>query len=75
MRSDDERLEVLTLEIGEREDKRMWIDVFSDVIARGLDAEAVELGVMDGLAGKEFKRRTKAMEIVGGAATPYRLAP
>ncbi len=53
LRADDERLEVLALEIGEREHKRMWMDVFSDLIARGLDAEAVELGVMDGLAGLE----------------------
>jgi putative transposase len=53
MRSQDERPEVLALEIGEREHKRIWAEVFSDLIARGLEPEAVELGVMDGLAGLE----------------------
>lgn len=53
MRSDDERLEVLALEIGEREHRSMWLQVFSELTRRGLDAEAVELGVMDGLSGLE----------------------
>lgn len=53
-----ECFEVLALEMGDRERADLWENVFGSLIARGLNAEAVELGIMDGLAGLEslFKR-------------------
>lgn len=53
LRASDERLEVVAIEIGQRERKSLWEEVFADLARRGLDMEAVELGVMDGLAGLE----------------------
>lgn len=50
--------EVLALEMGDRERADLWEMVFGSLRERGLNAEAVELGVMDGLPGLEsvFKR-------------------
>jgi transposase-like protein len=55
---ENERFEVLTLVMGERERGDLWEGVFQDLAGRGLDLEAVELGIMDGLPGLEqiFKR-------------------
>lgn len=130
-RADDEKLEVLAIEMGDRERKELWEELFQDLARRGLQMEGVELGVMDGLPGleaaarqafralqarwkktylsavaviardldnllrfyrfeekywpslrttntiervnKEFKRRTKAMEITGSETSTYRL--
>jgi putative transposase len=52
-RADDEKLEVLALEIGDREQKALWAELFQDLSRRGLDLAAVELGIMDGLPGLE----------------------
>jgi len=52
-RADDDKLEVLALEVGDREQKSLWSEVFQDLVRRGLDAEGVELGIMDGLPGLE----------------------
>lgn len=53
-----ECFEVLALEMGDRERADLWETVFRSLIERGLNAEAVELGIMDGLPGLEgvFKR-------------------
>jgi putative transposase len=50
--------EVLALEMGDRERTDLWETVFRSLLERGLSAEAVELGIMDGLPGLEslFKR-------------------
>jgi transposase-like protein len=50
--------EVLALEMGDRERADLWENVFGSLLERGLNAEAVELGIMDGLPGLEnlFKR-------------------
>jgi putative transposase len=53
MRQDTEKLEVLALEVGDREGKALWEEVLREVVRRGLRAERVELGVMDGLPGLE----------------------
>jgi putative transposase len=55
---ENERFEVLTLVMGERERGDLWEGVFQDLAGRGLDLEAVELGIRDGLPGLEqiFKR-------------------
>lgn len=50
--------EVLALEMGDRERVDLWESVFVSLTERGLDSQAVELGIMDGLPGLEtlFKR-------------------
>lgn len=50
---ENERFEVLAIEMGARERADLWESVFAGLLERGLEAEAVELGVMDGLAGLE----------------------
>lgn len=50
--------EVLALEMGDRERVDLWQSVLLSLSERGLNREAVELGIMDGLPGLEtlFKR-------------------
>lgn len=50
---ENERFEVLALEMGGREKADLWESVFRGLLERGLNAEAVELGIMDGLPGLE----------------------
>ncbi len=52
-RAADDKLEVLAIELGDKERKDLWAELFQDLIRRGLDANAVELGIMDGLSGLE----------------------
>lgn len=56
-REDTDRLEVLAVEMGEREHTESWEGVFADLARRGLDVQGVELGVMDGLPGLEGPSR------------------
>jgi transposase-like protein len=42
---------VLSMRQGDRDNRRAWSMVFSDLKNRGLDVSAVQLGVMDGLPG------------------------
>ena len=53
-----ECFEVLALEMGDREKADLWESVFRSLGERGLNREAVELGMMDGLPGLEaaFRR-------------------
>jgi putative transposase len=55
---ENERFEVLALEMGDRERSDLWESVFGSLADRGLDREAVELGIRDGLTGLEsaFRR-------------------
>ena len=55
---EDERFEVLALEMGDRGRVGLWESAFGSLADRGLDREAVELGIMDGLPGLEsaFRR-------------------
>ncbi len=55
---ENEHFEVLALEMGDRERAVLWESVFRSLADRGLDREAVELGIMDGLPGLEaaFRR-------------------
>jgi len=55
---ENERFEVLALVMGDREKADLWESVFRDLAERGLDLEAVELGIMDGLPSlaQTFKR-------------------
>ncbi|MGH9345012.1 MAG: transposase [Terriglobia bacterium] len=45
--------EVLALEMGDREPMDLWESVLRSLLDRGLNREAVELGIMDGLPGLE----------------------
>jgi len=45
--------EVLALEMGDRERVDLWESVFRSLTERGLNLQAVELGIMDGLPGLE----------------------
>lgn len=46
---EQECFEVLSVTMGDRENADLWGDIFNDLIRRGLDSAAVELGIMDGL--------------------------
>jgi putative transposase len=48
---ENERFEVLALEMGDRERADLWEGIFRGLADRGLEGEAVELGIMDGLPG------------------------
>ena len=50
---EQECFEVLSVTMGDRENADLWGDIFNDLIRRGLDTAAVELGIMDGLPGLE----------------------
>jgi transposase-like protein len=50
---ENERFEVLALEMGDRERSDLWASLFEDLAERGLNLETVELGIMDGLPGLE----------------------
>jgi putative transposase len=48
---ENERFEVLALEMGDRERADLWESIFHNLAERGLNRDAVELGIMDGLPG------------------------
>jgi putative transposase len=48
---ENECFEVLALEMGDRERADLWESILGDLLERGLNREAVELGIMDGLPG------------------------
>ena len=50
---ENERFEVLALQMGDREQADLWASLLGDLAERGLNLEAVELGIMDGLPGLE----------------------
>ena len=51
--TEDRQRRVLALQAGDRESSKAWAEVFQDLIRRGLDPAAVQLGLMDGLPGLE----------------------
>jgi len=64
VRDDGTRL-VLGLQAGDKESAACWREFFKDLKSRGLAAETVTLGVMDGLAGLEmvFKEEFPKAEV------------
>jgi len=61
---ENNRKSILAIEPGTKENKDSWDAVFSGLVSRGLDVNAVRIGIMDGLPGLEnsFKERfTKAV--------------
>lgn len=51
--AENQTYEVLVLTMGDRERADLWADIFADLLRRGLDPDAVALGIMDGLPGLE----------------------
>ena len=49
----ENHMSLLSLEPGNKDSAESWRQVFKDLIARGLDSQAVQIGVMDGLPGLE----------------------
>jgi len=47
------RREVIALQAGDKESSKAWSGVFHELVARGLDPSAIQLGIMDGLPGLE----------------------
>lgn len=56
---ENNRKSILAIEPGTKENKDSWDAVFSSLVSRGLDVNAVRIGIMDGLPGLEasFKER------------------
>lgn len=47
------RMSILAIQPGLKDDANSWREVFSDLVKRGLNTQAVRIGVMDGLPGLE----------------------
>ena len=47
------RMSILTIQPGLKDDANSWREVFADLVKRGLKTQAVRIGVMDGLPGLE----------------------
>lgn len=50
---DKNRLSILTIQPGLKDNAESWREVFSDLVKRGLKTKSVRIGVMDGLPGLE----------------------
>lgn len=50
---DSNRMSILAVEPGTKDNADAWEAVFAELIRRGLDASAVRIGIMDGLPGLE----------------------
>ena len=49
----DNRMSILAIEPGHKDDASCWREVFKGLIARGLDPKHIQIGIMDGLPGLE----------------------
>ncbi len=49
----DNRMSILAIQPGAKDNAQSWREVFKDLMKRGLDPRAVQIGVMDGLPGLE----------------------
>jgi len=47
------RMSILSIQPGYKDNADSWREVFSDLVKRGLNPQAVQIGVMDGLPGLE----------------------
>lgn len=50
---DDNRMSILAVEPGSKENTESWAAAFSELRNRGLDMNAIRIGIMDGLPGLE----------------------
>ena len=64
------RKSVLSMIQGDKDNRRAWEAVFADLKTRGLEASAVQLGIMDGLPGIElaFIFGSQAAGVAGAAS-------
>jgi putative transposase len=62
----ENHMSLLALQPGNKDDAMSWEQVFKDLIARGLDPHAVQVGVMDGLPGLETKFKECFVKAVTG---------
>jgi putative transposase len=51
--AEDGQKQVIGLQAGDKESAACWRELFKDLKSRGLESQAVTLGIMDGLAGLE----------------------
>jgi putative transposase len=49
----ENRMSILAIQPGQKDNAECWREVFSDLLKRGLNASAVRIGIMDGLPGLE----------------------
>lgn len=49
----DNRMSILAMQPGHKDSADCWREVFKDLVRRGLDPQAVQVGIMDGLPGLE----------------------
>lgn len=50
---EENRMSILAISPGYKDNADSWREVFKDLVKRGLDPQAVQIGVMDGLPGLE----------------------
>jgi len=50
---EENRMSILSISPGYKDNAESWREVFKDLVKRGLDPQAVQIGVMDGLPGLE----------------------
>lgn len=62
----ENRLSILTIQPGNKDNAQSWREVFADLVKRGLDADAVQIGVMDGLPGLENAFKESFAQAVTG---------
>lgn len=64
------RMSVLSIQPGNKDNAESWRQVFKDLIARGLDSQAVQIGIMDGLPGleKAFKESLQKLQPEGAGS-------
>lgn len=49
----DNRMSILAMQPGHKDSADCWKEVFKDLVVRGLNPQAVQIGIMDGLPGLE----------------------
>ncbi|MBK7892797.1 MAG: IS256 family transposase [Bdellovibrionales bacterium] len=62
----ESRMSILTIQPGQKDNAESWREAFKDLIKRGLDPDAVQIGVMDGLPGLENAFRESFTKAVTG---------
>ena len=62
----DNKMSLLALQPGYKDNADSWREVFKDLIRRGLDSQAVMIGIMDGLPGLETAFKESFITAVTG---------
>lgn len=61
---DDNRMSILAMQPGQKDNADCWREVFKDLVIRGLNPAQVRIGVMDGLPGLESAFRESFVNAV-----------